>query len=209
MVRTMAWFMIYLHSRLLSRLRRRVGLFNTELLGVFRDQPRPAELHGVSAGDASNRLTREQAIQNVEADMPACGAPRDEAAIDVVPQGEARAGTKGFEFPPLIAVLKHLWKVDSRNSCFDRLGVSHPGELHRGSNLIQTPIDIEGSPLAQMRWVGKRLPDFFRRVAQFSNENERPPLSVLSYLRSAGWTRCVLLAMVHLLLLNVHSVPAG
>src|SRR5260370_15131934 len=52
-----------------------------------------------------------------------------------------------------------------------------------------------------MRRVGKRLPDFFRRVAQFSDENERPLLSVLSYLRPAGRTRCVLLAIVHLLLL--------
>src|SRR5258706_16358520 len=38
----------------------------------------------------------------------------------------------------------------------------------------------------------KRLPDFFRRVAQFSDENERPLLSGLSYLRPAGRTRCVL-----------------
>src|SRR5438552_10371124 len=34
-------------------------------------------------------------------------------------------------------------------------------------------IGVEGRPLAQMRWVGQRLPDFFRRVAQFSDENER------------------------------------
>src|SRR2546428_498199 len=49
-----------------------------------------------------------------------------------------------------------------------------------------------------MRRVSKRLPDFFRRVAQFSDENERPLLSVLSYLRSAGRTRCVLFAIGHL-----------
>src|SRR5215469_2731579 len=37
-----------LDSRLLSRLRRPVGCFNTELLGVLRVQPLPtAELHGV------------------------------------------------------------------------------------------------------------------------------------------------------------------
>ena len=48
-----------------------------------------------------------------------------------------------------------------------------------------------------MRRVGKRLPDFFRRVAQFSDENERSLLSVLSYLRPAGRTRCVLLAIGH------------
>jgi hypothetical protein len=60
---------------------------------------------------------------------------------------------------------------------------------------------FKGSPLAQMRWVGKRLPDFFRRVAQFSDENEGPLLSVLSHLRAAGGTRCVLIARGHLFLL--------
>src|SRR5207244_3367286 len=37
--------------------------------------------------------------------------PRDEAAIDVVPQRQARAAAKGFEFPPDIVVLKHLGSV--------------------------------------------------------------------------------------------------
>src|ERR1700693_3675552 len=54
---------------------------------------------------------------------------------------------------------------------------------------------------SQMRRVGKRLSDFFRRVAQLSDENERPLLSVLSSLRPAGRTRCVLLAIGHLFLL--------
>src|SRR5438093_1326087 len=48
--------------------------------------------------------------------------------------------------------------------------------------------------------VGQRLPDLFRRVAQFSDENERPRLSVLPYLRPAGRTRRVLSAIGHLLL---------
>src|SRR5512132_1191238 len=51
---------------------------------------------------------------------------------------------------------------------------------------VGAPTEVEGRPLAQMRRVGKRLPDFFRRVAQFSDENERPRFSVLSYLRPAG-----------------------
>jgi hypothetical protein len=51
---------------------------------------------------------------------------------------------------------------------------------------------------SQLHRVGKRLPDFFRRVAQFSDENEGPLLSLFSYLRPAGRTRCVLLAIVHL-----------
>src|SRR5262245_5023075 len=55
-----------------------------------------------------------------------------------------------------------------------------------------------------MRRVGKRLPDFFRRVAQFSDKNERPLFSVLSHLRPAGRARCVLLAIGHLLLLTAR-----
>src|SRR5207244_11588855 len=78
---------------------------------------------------------------------------------------------------------------------------SHRGEPHRASNRTQASIGVEGRPLAQLGWIGQRLPDFLRRVAQFSHENERPLLSVLSYLRPAGWTRCVLLAIGHLLLL--------
>src|SRR6202790_2946761 len=90
-----------IYSRLLSRLRRPVGRFDTELLGVLRVQPLPAaELHGLGADDASNRLTREEPLKDVEADVPARRAPRDEAAIDVVPQRQARAATKGFELPP-------------------------------------------------------------------------------------------------------------
>jgi hypothetical protein len=108
-----------------------------------------------------------------------------------VPQRQARATIKGFQFPPDIVVLKRLGSVGSRHCCFGnmRRGRSHRGELHRGSNRTQAPIGFKGSPLAQMRRVGKRLPDFFRRVTQFSDENERPLLSVLSYLRPAGGTR--------------------
>jgi hypothetical protein len=118
-----------------------------------------------------------------------------------MPQRQARAATKGFEFPPDIVILEHPGSVGSRHCCFQRRGRPYPGELHRGSNRTQAPIGFKGSPLAQMRWVGKRLPDFFRRVAQLSDENERPLLSVLSYQRPAGRTRCVLLAIGHLLLL--------
>ena len=99
------------------------GGLNAELLRVLGIQSLPAvELHGIGAGDASNRLTREEPLQNVEADVPARGAPRDEAAIDAVPQRQARAAAKGFEFPPDIAVLKQPGSVGSRHCCFDRRG---------------------------------------------------------------------------------------
>src|SRR5262249_52027061 len=107
-----------------------------------------------------------------------------------------------------IVVFKHLRSVGSRHSCFPRRGCSHPGELHR-SDRAEVPIDLKRSPLAQFRWVGKGLPDFVRRVAQLSDENQRPLLSVLSYLRPAGWTRCVLLVFDHLLLLIVLLVWRG
>jgi len=56
---TVHCFAIHLDSRVLSRLRRPVGRFNTELLGVLRVQPLPAgELQGLGADDSSNRLTR-------------------------------------------------------------------------------------------------------------------------------------------------------
>src|SRR5579864_2552310 len=202
--------------RLLIRLRRPVGGFDTELLGVLRVQPLPAaELYGLGADEAADGSSAEKAIQNVETNMPPGSAHGDEAATDVGPQRQARAATQGFEFPPHIeatpVVLKHLGSVGSRHSCFGnvRRGRSHRGELHRGSNRAQAPIGVERRPLTQMRWISKRLPDSFRGVAQFSDENERPLLSVLSYLRPAGRTRCVLLAIGHLLLLSVNSVPVG
>src|SRR5207253_7950670 len=99
-------------------------------------------------------------------------------------------------------VLKRLGSVGSRHFGFGNVqrGRSHRGELHRASNRTQAPIGVEGRPLAQLRRVGERLPDFFRRVAQFSDENERPLLSVLSYLRPASRTWSVLPAIGHFLL---------
>jgi hypothetical protein len=62
---------IHLDSRLLSRLRRPVGRFDTELLGVLRVQPLPAaELHGVGADHAADGSSAEKAIQNIETNVP-------------------------------------------------------------------------------------------------------------------------------------------
>ena len=74
---------IHLHSRFFSRLRRPVGCFNTELLGVLRVQPLPAELHGLGANDAADGSSAEKAIQNIETNVPPGSTHRDEAAIDV------------------------------------------------------------------------------------------------------------------------------
>src|SRR5579864_6431662 len=193
--------------RLLIRLRRPVGGFDTELLGVLRVQPLPAaELYGLGADEAADGSSAEKAIQNVETNMPPGSAHGDEAVTDVGPQRQARAATEGFELPSHIEatplVFKRVGSVGSRHCCFGnaRRGRSHSSELHRGANLTQVPIGVKGSPLAQMCRVGQRLPDFFRRVAQFSDENERPLLfpvlsPFLSHLRPAGRARCVLLAI--------------
>src|ERR1051326_3032060 len=175
---------------------------HTELLCVLPVQPLPAfELHRVAAGNAADGISAEKAIQNIETNVPTRGAPRDETPIDVVPQLQARALAQGFKFPPDIAELEHLGSVGSRDRCYLRLARSHPGEIHRGSHRTQTPIGFKGSPLADRRRIGECAPDLCRGVAQLSNPNERPLFAALSYLRTAGGTRCVVLASGHLLLL--------
>ncbi len=166
-------------------------------------------LHGLTSNDAADGRSVEQVIQNIETNVPPGSTHRDEAAIDAVPQRQARAAANGFEFPSDIAVLKQLGGVGSCHCRFERLRRSHPGEIYGSSHRTQAPIHHKGSPLAQMRRVGKRLPDFFRRVAQFSDENERPLGSVLLYLSPAGGTWCVMLAIAHLLLLVFFLVGVG
>src|ERR1700722_19379492 len=105
--------------------------FGGELLSVLGGQFLPAaELRRVTTGDAADGSSAEKAIQNIETNVPARGAPRDEAAVDVVPQRQARAATDGFEFPPDIAVLQHLRRVGARHCCGARRGRSQPGESH-------------------------------------------------------------------------------
>ena len=103
----------------------------------------------------SDWLTGEEAIKDIEADVPARGAPGNKAAIDAVPERQAGAAAKGLEFPPDIAVLKHPGSVGSRDTCFGNLRCSHPGEIHRGSSRIQARIGYKWRPLAEMRRVGQ------------------------------------------------------
>src|SRR5215471_3294873 len=106
-------------SRLLSRLRRPVGRLNTELLCVLGVQSLPAgELHRLTASDAADGISAEKAIQNIERNVPPGSTHGDEAAIEVGPQSQARAATRGFEFPPEIAILEYFGSVGSRHSCF-------------------------------------------------------------------------------------------
>src|SRR5215467_7273165 len=64
-----------LDSRLSSRLRRPVGRFNTELPGVLRVEPLPAELHRLATNDAANGSYAEQVIQDIETNVPAGSTP--------------------------------------------------------------------------------------------------------------------------------------
>src|SRR5579864_7385629 len=60
-----------LDSRLLSRPRRPVGRFNTELLGVLRVQPLPAaEFHRLHTNHAVDGGSAEMAIQDIETNVP-------------------------------------------------------------------------------------------------------------------------------------------
>ncbi len=129
---------------------------NSELLGVFGVQSLPpAELYGLGADHAADGSSVEKTIQNIETNVPPGSTHGDEAATDIGPQREARAASKGFEFPAHIEVapivLKRLGSVGSRHFCFGnvRCGRSHRGELRRGSDRTQVPIGVEGRPLAQ------------------------------------------------------------
>src|SRR5215469_12413787 len=64
-----------LDSRLLSRLRRPVGRFNTELPGVLRVEPLPAELHRLATNDAADGSSAEQVIQHIQTQVPAGSTP--------------------------------------------------------------------------------------------------------------------------------------
>jgi hypothetical protein len=125
----------------LGALRRPVGRFHAELLGVFRVQPVPAvNLHRVGTDHSADGSCAEKSIQNVETDVPPGSTHGDKAPINVVPQRQARAAAQGFEFPPqLIAapiVLENLGSFGSPHVCFGNMwrGRVHRGELHRGSN---------------------------------------------------------------------------
>src|SRR5437773_12245286 len=94
------------------------GGLNGELLCVLGVQSLPAtELHRLGTNDAADGGSAEKVIQNIEANVPPGSTHRDETAIDVGPQRQARAATKGFEFPPHLeatpVVLKLLSRVGS------------------------------------------------------------------------------------------------
>src|SRR5438552_18828402 len=80
---------------------RPAGRFDAELPGVLGVQSLPAaEFHGGGADDAADGSSAEKVIQNIETNVPPGSTHGDEAAVDVVPQRQARPATQGFELPP-------------------------------------------------------------------------------------------------------------
>src|SRR5207249_5832211 len=103
------------HASRLRGVGRPTGGLNAELLCVLGVQSLPAaELHGLGTNDAADGGSAEKVIENIEADVPPGSTHRDEAAIDVGPQRQARAATRlgadalrrgrlqRFELPPHI-----------------------------------------------------------------------------------------------------------
>src|SRR5256885_4755699 len=88
--------------------RRLLGGFVIELPGVFGNQPVPTfELHGIGADDAADGSSAEQAIKNIESDVPPGSAPRDVAAGARVPPRQPPPASKRFQIPALIAALQN------------------------------------------------------------------------------------------------------
>src|SRR6185436_2219028 len=156
-------------------------LLFTELLCVLGVQSLPAvELHDLDADDSSDGLTGEMPLQHIEAYMPACGAHRDEAAVDVVPEREPGAvHSQRLQFPA--DILSAPVEFEHPGG----VGPFHPGlgyERRRrpygrqrcGAGRTEVPVRIERSPFAEMLGVRERLPDLRRRVMELADENERP-----------------------------------
>src|SRR5215471_945191 len=95
---------------------------SSELLAVLGAQALPAaELHDVGADPAADRLVREEPVEHVEADVPAGGAPGDEATIDIVPERETRAAADGLQLPAEVVAAPTVLEQ------FRRLGPLHDG----------------------------------------------------------------------------------
>src|SRR6185503_18877696 len=94
----------------------------TELTCVLVDKLLPTELHSVRTNDTADRVACQAAIEHVEADMPAGSPPGNEAAINIVPEGEASATTERLNFPAEIlvtpVVFEHAGAIGSGHGCF-------------------------------------------------------------------------------------------
>src|SRR5207247_2462083 len=187
-----------------GRARGPTGGLNAELLCVLGVQSLPAaELHGLGADDASNRLTGEKPIQHIEADVPARSAHRYESTVDVVPKREpSAAASQRLQFPADVGSTPGIFERPRRVSPlhvglgYVRRRRSRCRELC-GANGTEVPVRIERSPFAEMLGVRERLPNLCRRMGQVADENESPLLSIFSDLSARSGTRRVLLTAAH------------
>src|SRR5262249_10173075 len=92
-----------------------------ESIRVLGGQPLPAiELHDLGTDHAPDRLPRKEPVEHVEADVPARGTPRDELAIDVVPEREARAGVVRLQLPAQVTTAPAVLEQPRRQGPRDR-----------------------------------------------------------------------------------------
>jgi hypothetical protein len=123
-----------------------------------------------------------------------------ETALDIVPEGQTRAAGSSCqriclspqEYSSNLGASAR-WTIVSVTT-----GVDAPTLV----SLTLAPVlprfqSFKRRPLAQVNGIGDRLPNFFRRMTQFPDNDERPALPVLQDLRPAGWTRGVCLSRGH------------
>ena len=143
-----------LDSRLLSRLRRPVGRFNAELLGVLGVQSLPAaELHRLGADDAADGSSAEKPIQNIEA-MCQPAAPHEMKRRSMLCHSVRRVPPPKASSSHRISLYSSTLGASARVT-FVSSGVGVPTQVSfTVSNRTQVPIGFKGRPLAQMRRVG-------------------------------------------------------
>jgi len=167
--------------------------FQTELLRVLGMQSWPFELHRFAAHDPPDGLGRQESVEHIEADVPARRTHGYESTIDVVPESEPRTRSEWLELPSHLVVtpliLEQLRRVSPSDARLRDLWRRIPtvesltGPSSSGSGQRRT------GPLAQLRGVRQRVPDFRRRMLEVPNDDKRPFLAILANFGARRGTR--------------------
>jgi hypothetical protein len=173
---------------LLSKVRARD--FDVEPLCVLDIQSMPAELHGLGTDDASNGSSaRSRSRTSKQVCQP--GAPRDEVAIDIVPERQARAAAErlGLHRRSLHpSCTRAAWRLSPLHAGLGDQRRRHPErrKLYRlhGS---QVPIGVERCPFRT------NAPGRFSACQTFSSE-WRGSLTTMSFHFSPSFRACAPLA---------------
>src|ERR1700744_3736728 len=119
----------------LCRVGRPTRGLHTKLFGVLHIQSLPIKLRGLGADNAPQRLAGEEPLEHIETDVPACGAPGDEAAIDVVPKRQERATAELLELPAKFlaapVVLEQPRRLGPLDGALEYLRLRRPGHRER------------------------------------------------------------------------------